>query len=863
MKPVSLIISAWGPYRKKECIDFAHLTDQGVFLISGPTGAGKTTIFDAITFSLFGEVSGSIREKDSVRSDFAEEEDETYVDFIFTHRGRQYEVKRNPKYNRPKKRGSGLTAVKESAILKAEKEVLVEGSREVNAKIEEILSLNYKQFTQISMLAQGEFQKLLTAAGSERTKIFRNLFHTQICENFQNMLSERSRTLYGKVRDSQARMHEILAHILCEEEEWLELKNQESLNMELIGTFLEKHLQNTKEKRDIEKKNWDKVSGEIKKIYGEKEEAKRYRELEKRLSEAKERLEQLSVEKETYQQWKKNLKIAEEAEGVFLQEAEFMTNRKEYQRRMGEWEKLLEEEAETKKQLMQWEAAFAKTQRYKEQIAQLEEVLRKLIEKQRWMGELETAEEALKKSQVKFLEKQKRRQKAQSDYETAEETYKLAAAGLLAKELKEGTPCPVCGAIHHPQKAQLSDEIPEKSYVEKLKKLYEECAEDEREAHSEAAAQNSRAEMIRKKIEEIFLDTVNEDVDQIFQEKSREKQKLQQEVNETQEHVQTVRMKHYNVINLKNIRQVELQKQKEAEENSFLEYQKKLKENGFFSEEEFQKVKPLCNQKQYYKTQIKEYEAEKLRYNERKENCEKELKGRKRLDYTKIIEQLQEAEEKEQLLRKSFLELQQQYENNKRLLREFNEKQQEIEEIQTQYGKVSRMEQITRGHNQRNLVFEQYVLSNYFDEILRAANKRFSSMSAGRYLLKRVDRAEDARSRDSLLMEVFDAYTGKNRSVQTLSGGESFQASLALALGMSDMIQAFSGGIVVETMFVDEGFGSLDEESIEQAVEVLIKLAKQQYTIGIISHVNELKEKIERQLLVEKTSTGSRISFQR
>ena len=156
-------------------------------------------------------------------------------------------------------------------------------------------------------------------------------------------------------------------------------------------------------------------------------------------------------------------------------------------------------------------------------------------------------------------------------------------------------------------------------------------------------------------------------------------------------------------------------------------------------------------------------------------------------------------------------------------------------------------------------MFEQYVLSNYFDEILNAANQRLSHMSGGRYLLKRVDKAEDARSRDSLLMEVFDAYTGKNRSVQTLSGGESFKASLALALGMSDMIQAFSGGIVVETMFVDEGFGSLDEESIEQAVEVLTTLAKQQYTIGIISHVNELKEKIDRQLVVEKTNTGSRI----
>ena len=168
---------------------------------------------------------------------------------------------------------------------------------------------------------------------------------------------------------------------------------------------------------------------------------------------------------------------------------------------------------------------------------------------------------------------------------------------------------------------------------------------------------------------------------------------------------------------------------------------------------------------------------------------------------------------------------------------------------------------ILRGRNGRNLVFEQYVLASYFDEILRAANKRLSLMSAGRYMLKRVNRAEDARSRDSLLMEVFDAYTGKARSVQSLSGGESFKASLSLALGMSDMIQSFSGGIVVETMFVDEGFGSLDAESLEQAVEVLTGLAKNNYTIGIISHVNELKEKIDRQLIVEKSNVGSRVKM--
>lgn len=859
MKPVSLVISAWGPYKEKETIDFNKLTEQGVFLISGPTGAGKTTIFDAITFALFGEVSGSIREKDSVRSDFAREEVGTYVDFIFTHRGQQYEIERNPKYNRPKKRGSGLVAVKESAVLKSDDEVLAEGSKEVTGKVEEILSLNYKQFTQISMLAQGEFQKLLTSNGSERTKIFRNLFHTEICENLQNALSERSRSLYGQVKDNQARTEEILAHILCQEERWTELVKQENPNMEAINEYLEEYLQETKIQRDEAKKQWEKVSQKTKKLYGEKEEGKRLEILKQRLAEAEEGLKKLKDQSTEYEQWKDNLKTAEQAESVFLKEAEYVSGEKEYNKRANAWKQLLEQEEQSKAQLQQWTEQYNKAKQQKEIIVQLEDLLRNMAEKQKWVKELEEAEGELKKAQQSFLEKQKRKQQAKEVYENAEATYKLATAGLLARDLTEGKPCPVCGSIHHPEKARLSQEIPEQSYIEQLKNALECFSREENEAHGQAAAANSKKEMIEKKMEEIQLDITNDELSQVFLEKSREKGKLTKEVEETQENFQKAQTRYNHVISVKGVQEKELQEQKEKKELYYKEYQKKLKESGFTNEEEFQKVKEICGKKEQYRKQIKGYEEQKLRYEERKENCKKELKGKKTLNYQEILEKLQTAETEEKELRNTFGNLQQQYDNNKRFWRDFKEKQKEMEEIRGEYGKVSRMEQLTKGRNRRNLVFEQYVLSNYFDEILNAANQRLSHMSGGRYLLKRVDKAEDARSRDSLLMEVFDAYTGKNRSVQTLSGGESFKASLALALGMSDMIQAFSGGIVVETMFVDEGFGSLDEESIEQAVEVLTTLAKQQYTIGIISHVNELKEKIDRQLVVEKTNTGSRI----
>lgn len=749
MKPERLILSAWGPYPEETDIDFKSVGEDGLFLITGPTGSGKTTLFDGISFALFGEVSGSIRENSSLRSDFAEAGRETFVRLFFVHKNEHYEIYRSPRYERAKKRGSGTISQAETAELYHGGILQASGAREVTEAMQRLLCLNAVQFKQVSMIAQGEFQKLLIAGAKERTQIFRTIFHTKQLECVTKLLSEQAKELYQSYNNLMQRIHEAMAGI--------EADGNERLSAMLDGAFDERILPCLTEVIAEDKKSCKEL---------EKEAAK----LEKAVEAATVALERVKNRKRLLQG------IDALAEEVRLSEVQLAAQTEEYGR-------LLEKDASSR--LIPIETELMKKQEQKAACLKWKQDKKLLLQK----------EEELKKLQDRYLEEEQKEKEKQQIYEHAFFMYRRMSAGILAKDLQEGMPCPVCGSLIHPKLAEDAEAVSERELNEKKSDL-ELQREKTAKLHAQAVECLGRVVVYREQVEETGRTLPEEE--SIFAE---EKQLLEQK-NECKKVIKTMELLQRELEN-RRLKKERTQAQKEALEKELL----------------------LCP------SESTEYSEEKL------------------ADWRLQTERLEKEKKK----------LNARITVNEKALLSIQDKLSKVQELKRSYGIASDVEQLVKGNNPKRLVWEQYVLSVYFDVMLHAANLRLAPMSDGRYEMFRVESIGDMRSRDSLEIEVLDYYTGKKRSAKSLSGGEAFKAALSLALGMSDMIQSYAGGIEVDALFIDEGFGALDAQSLEQALNVLQGLTKKNCMIGIISHVQELKDRIERQIVVEKTNTGSRI----
>lgn len=751
MKPVTLVLSGWGPYKGVEQADFKDM-QQGIFLISGPTGAGKTTIFDGITFALYGEVSGSIREKDSLRSDFAAPSTPTYVTLTFTHRGKRYRVTRNPKYDRPKLKGEGLTTELESGELYEEETLLASGSTQVTERIGELLGLDYRQFRQISMIAQGEFQQLLVSSSKERTQIFRDIFQTRVYDMVTALLSGRVKALNARIDEVKHRMDEITGTFLIGLEEWEELKAKKSRNYRKLIGCAEQEIERLKEREK-----------ELTLCLGELDQS--YKTLVRTIEEIKSGNQ--AVRK--YETDKKTLQKLEEERDSLKEQKKALT--KEYSRLPARKEKLEEKKA----------------------------ALRALEERRKGLLAWQAARRELAKRQEAYLKLDGEAREKKWIYEYQDDCFKKAAAGIIARDLRDGVPCPVCGSLTHPAPAVMEGEVPDEKKIRRLKEEYEAAALKASAAQSEAASLAGAVKNMEQGLSEADLSAGGEAAVKRTEE---EKALLDAEVRTAEDEIRACEKAYQDCT-------VRLEKQKAA-----------------------------CAQLKAAVRVPKRTElVDVTRYETELSECERERR--------------QAAREKERMGTALAL--------NRQSLGALKGHLEDREKLEAEYSVVRELERAAGGYNGRNLVFEQYVLSVYFDDILRAANRRLLAMSGERYELHRLGRTKDKRSRESMEMEVFDQYTGRRRSVKSLSGGEAFKAALALALGTSDVIQGYAGGIQVEALFVDEGFGSLDAESLEQAVAILTSLSGGSRMVGIISHVDELKEQIASHILVEKTNQGSRI----
>lgn len=867
MKPVELRISGWGPYKELQTIDFTRMEERGLFLITGATGAGKTTIFDAIMYALYGCMSGEVREKGSVRSDFAKPDTPTFVELSMTHKGESYHIYRNPEYLRPRKRkgadGKELTKEKEKAILTLPDGSSVEGSSEVTRKIEELLCLDYRQFKQISMIAQGEFTKLLTASSQEKTKIFRQIFDTGLYERIAQLLKERSNAIYREVSGYRHKMDEDveLYHPLEESAEaFATLVQGEAYDYEAVLAFLKEEKKRIgKEEKEV-LAQYQKLEERTLVLNGKLVEAQKAAELQKSLEREMERKQLLEHRKAEMQQKEILLWKADRAGEIRQQEilceesAKQIDKIKQQIRHLQEETGLREQQILTLQKLPEYQADFEAACELKEKLSEQEQESKHNIELCKQL------EAQLKQQQEVYLKLEQEELLARQTYEETERRYRHNLAGILSAELEENRPCPVCGSLHHPAPAAVAEEHLTKEKVDQAKKAWLQKQEKIMRQHGETMAARGKAEQAREKGGELLeaIGQLQEQKEQFpgeikellskYTRKSFEGElnrllQLRVECAEKQEQILTLQ---------EELQQVQELFREREEERDIL-----LTKYGFASGEEYQGCLLSKEQIEAGKRELQDYEKNCRANEELLQHLKEQVQELVLADPVKLKEELQEALEEKRAVQQSLSKKQESRNLTERTYSSLKTKLAGLKETMERYSLVKGLDDLANGNNKKRLVFEQYVLISCFEEILYAANLRLQTMSAGRYELRRVRGIVDARSKDNLEMEVLDYYTGKYRSVKTLSGGESFKVSLSLALGMSDVIQAQSGGIRVETMFIDEGFGTLDGESLDQACLVLQGLTESNRLIGLISHVPELSEKIPDQIRIHKTNTGS------
>lgn len=888
MKPLKIKISAFGPYKNCIDIDFEMLGESGIFLITGDTGAGKTTIFDSISFALFGEVSGSNRPVPSVRSDFADNDTETFVELEFTHKNKKYKIRRNPAYERTKKRGEGTTKTSADASLEYDDKV-ISGTKNVDIKIEEILGINSKQFKQISMLAQGEFLKILFAESKDRTEIFRRIFDTDIYNQIAKRLADKTRIAKAELEQLKDYFAINSSNIVWKD--GIQSVQPKDVNELFIQDILEKLQQEIK----INSEQFEKCQEQISKQSDENSKMEKEITAQKDKNDKIDRCQKLQEEQKVLQEKQEDIKQKE----ILIQKSQEIINKilpkedkkKELEKEISQKQKVLQDISE------KIELGKKKEEKFK-QILELIEIIKVQFQKYSELKDGKTElEDKIKKLQVIIKEQENKKiasenaQKLEAEWEKLstevlekEKEFFREQAGILAEKLKENEPCPVCGSLHHPNLAIKSTSVLTKEELDNLKEKEEKSRKTLTDATNKVTEINSKIETLIKEFgEKPDVELYNKK----YLEISEELEKAYNQLNDNYKQIMlkdiVIESFEYDIFKEKitnkiskereeflklqtqqeeNKKQIDelLQKQEKAQND----YQNTLKELGFENEEQYKKSVLNNLQIEIFSKEIEKYKTDVTINATKLEEIQKEIKGFEKVDLTAKIQEFNNKKQELENMRKQQMEYHRIFENNNRILVDLQTNSKKLDSKIKEFTMVEDLSKIANGtvYGKRRIEFEQFVQASYFDMVIIEANKRLLKMTDNRFLLVRKESSERVSDKIGLELEVIDNYNGKRRDVKSLSGGEAFKAALSLALGLSDVIQSYSGGIVVDTMFIDEGFGSLDTESREQAINTLNQLTDNHKLIGIISHVTELKERIDKKVIVTKSTEGSKITVE-
>ncbi len=913
MRPILLELSAFGPYAGRTRIDFDALGEQGLYLITGDTGAGKTTIFDAITYALYGAASGNIREPGMLRSKYASPETPTEVLLTFRYRDKHYTVRRNPEYERPARRGEGMTTQCAEAELTLPDGRVITKGREVDQAIREILGVDRGQFSQIAMIAQGDFRRLLLADTRERQEIFREIFQTKYYQIFQERLKDASGALARRTDEARRSIEQYLSGAVCDEtSEYspaLQKAREGALPFGESLSTLEKLLEQDRAERDRLDALLQALEAHLTEVHAQLGRAEALEKAAALLAEAEAEQSRSALALEAE-------KAALEAAQARKPEEEALTRRlaaleaqlPDYARR----EALRQERAALRRSLLARQEALdriAEDLQKKNTAAEaLLEEHRTLAdageERERLRGEKERSEKRsdsveaflaacaacaglereLAARQTAFLSAQESAERARGDYETMNRAFLSEQAGILAQGLRAGQPCPVCGSVEHPAPARLSAKAPTEKALKEAK------ARAERETDAAAAASRAagelrgRADEARRKLRAdgaLLFPAVTADEQE--SEAKREREELRTLLARCGDALKAAEKK----LDRRQAIEKELPLLETAAaeaERAQREQSEALAADGAREEalalqlESFDASLPFADEAQA-RCELEKLRSEHRRLQEQLSAAQERFaQSRLRLSGAEgRVRQLREQlaaepapdtaalrEEEAALTARRIEALQRRTQaharlvTNENVLMNLRVRGEELDALEKRWAWVRALSNTASGNlsGKEKIMLETYVQMSFFDRILARANTRFMVMSGGQYELRRRAVAESMRSQSGLELDVIDHYNGTERSVKTLSGGESFKASLSLALGLSDEIQSSAGGIRLDTMFVDEGFGSLDEESLQQAVQALSGLTASHRLVGIISHVTELKERIDRQIVVTKEKSG-------
>ena len=902
MRPVKLTIQAFGPYARKNILDFEKLGAKGLYLVTGDTGAGKTTIFDAITYALYGEASGKYRKSEMFRSKYADGSTDTFVELEFSLKGKIYVVKRIPRYERPKVRGEGTTLQNESAELKLPDGRILSKTTEVTKEIEEILGVTKEQFTQIAMIAQGDFLKLLLASTEERIGIFRQIFGTEKFEILQRQINEDFRAINRECEELHNSLLQYKESVLPG------LDEREMLSKELIEA-IEHQIDRDIVQKEFLDKELEKITAEILSASQKLLEAKEQEEKRLKYCKDKESLELL--EKEIDEIRGNYLKAKESEPHITLLDEKMITLKnklsqyqvlKETQDILSDIKKKTEDEKRlaevTRQQTKEMEKAILEDKLQAEELKVLENNLeaaryeekeladlqKKLLELQadyRILGDIARQHhEATLEYQSAYAAYEEARQK----YQQMEKAFLDGQAGILAKNLKDNCPCPVCGSLSHPNPASILQDAPAKEDLEREKAATKRLEEIMQAKGQNAATLNGQKAEKTSNLEtkaKVLLDLESlDDIEEVLRENLSECSRKVEEITEktailvrktglVKKISEEIPKKENTLTDLKeNLQNLQISiASLQAKEEQLLLKQGELKSTLEYESKEQaeQALVSFENEKTHLKAEIDAFFGLLQEKDTEKHALEGAMEAiRQQLEYSPAVDDIaeqgklegaKEAEKQNVAIRD---EINARLQNNQNILLKVKEVSNKLSKKEEQFGMLKALNDTANGRQNEKgkIMLETYVQMAYFERILYRANMRFETMTGGQYTLIRRKDAENNRSQSGLDIEVIDHYNGSVRSVKTLSGGESFKASLALALGMADEIQASSGGVRLDTMFVDEGFGSLDEESLSQALKVLLELSEGNRLVGIISHVSDLKKKIDKQIIVTKDKRG-------